>query len=248
MLQDLKELGFTQNEIKVYESLIKIGETPVGGIINDLKIHRQIVYNALDTLEKRGMITKTMKNKVYHFKITDPEIIVENIQKQELIAKRLASSIKLEMNKTKFDNSIDIYTGRDGIRKVHLEMVKNLPTNGVIYVIQGTITKYREALGEEFIKNKFDPIRIKKNIISKMIFSENMRSEFQDFTKKFNSKIRQAKYLPYNRIDPIMISVYDDYVLFVSTEKDIFAIRIKNKRFYESYLDHFNVLWKIAKK
>ncbi|MDD4290583.1 MAG: helix-turn-helix domain-containing protein, partial [Patescibacteria group bacterium] len=89
MLQDLKELGFTPNEIRIYESLLKIGETPVGGIINDLKIHRQIVYNALDTLEKRSMVTKTMKNRVYHFKITDPEIIVENIQKQELIAKRL---------------------------------------------------------------------------------------------------------------------------------------------------------------
>ena len=37
MLQDLKELGFLPNEIKVYESLLGIGETTVGGIINDLK-------------------------------------------------------------------------------------------------------------------------------------------------------------------------------------------------------------------
>lgn len=248
MLNDLKQLGFTPNEINVYESLIKIGETPVGGIINDLKIHRQIVYNALDTLEKRGMISKTMKNKIYHFKINDPEIIVENIQKQELIAKRLASSIKLEMNKTKFDNAIDIYTGKEGLRKAYLEMAKNLPTNGIIYVIQGAVSKYEEALGKEFLKDKFDPIRIKKNILSKLLLSENIRSEFKDFITRLNPKIRQAKYLPYNRIDPIMINVYDNCVMFVSIGKELFAIRIKNKEFYESYLDHFNMLWKIAKK
>ena len=79
MQEDLKKLGLTDNEIKIYLSLLKIGETPVGGIINDLKIHRQTAYNALGSLEKRNMVIKTMKNKIYHFKIADPKIIVENL-------------------------------------------------------------------------------------------------------------------------------------------------------------------------
>lgn len=248
MLSDLKDLGFTPNEIKVYESLLKLGETPVGGIINDLKIHRQIAYNALDTLEKRGMISKTMKNKVYHFKIEDPEIIVENIQKQELIAKRLSGLIKLEMGKTKIDNSIDVYNGKEGLRKCYLEMIKGLPTSGVINVVQGAVSQYENALGADFIKNKLDPIRTQKNIVSKLILSDDMRSEFQSFSKKINAKIRQTKYLPYNTIDPIMINVYDGHVMFSSVGKDLFAIVIKNEEFYKSYLDHFNVLWKMAKK
>lgn len=252
MLSDLKDLGFTPNEIKVYESLLKLGETPVGGIINDLKIHRQIAYNALDALEKRGMISKTMKNKVYHFKITDPEIIVENIQKQELIAKRLSGLIKLEMNKTKIDNSIDIYNGRDGVRKFQIHMMNEISTNGTIYIIQGGATAYQQTVGLDFVINKIDPIRIKKNILIKNVMSEKDRQENQKYTESINPRsknLRQVKFLPYqNFINPIFTDIWDNHVAFVSTGKDPFAIVIKNKEFYDSYLDHFNVLWKIAKK
>ena len=109
MKEDLKKLGLTDNEISVYLSLIKIGETSVGGIINDLKFHRQIIYNALDALEKKSMVSKTMKNKIYHFKINDPKIIIENLQKQELIAKRISKNIVEELKKSKYEHEINIY-------------------------------------------------------------------------------------------------------------------------------------------
>lgn len=252
MLSDLKDLGFTPNEIKVYESLLKLGETPVGGIINDLKIHRQIAYNALDTLEKQGMLSKTMKNKVYHFKIEDPEIIVENIQKQELIAKRLSGLIKLEMDKTKIDNSIDIYNGKEGVRKFQIHMMNEISTNGTIYIIQGGATAYQQTMGLDFIIKKIDPIRIRKGIIVKNIMSEKDRLENKKYMGSINAKsknLRQVKFLPYqNIINPTFTDIWENHVSFISSGKEPFAIDIKNQEFYNSYLEHFNVLWKMAKK
>ncbi|MDD2260416.1 MAG: helix-turn-helix domain-containing protein [Acholeplasmataceae bacterium] len=249
MLQDLKELGFLPNEIKVYESLLSIGETTVGGIINDLKIHRQIAYNALDTLEKRGLVSKTMKNKVYHFKPTDPEIIVENAQKQEMIAQRLAQVIKLEMSKTKIDNSIDIYNGKEGIRKFYLQMMNNIPKNGVIYIIQGGAKAYQQVAGLDFISKKLDPIRIKKNITSKNIMSEQDRPENKEYLRKVAGSLRQTRFLPYdNIINPVFTYIWDNHVSFISTGTEPFAIDIQNEDFYKSYLDHFEILWKMAKE
>jgi len=198
------------------------------------------------------MISKTMKNKVYHFKVTDPEIIVENIKKQELIAKRLSGFIKAEVNKTKIDNSIDIYNGREGVRKFQINMMNSVPKNGTIYIIQGGATAYQQTVGLDFVINKIDPIRIKKNILIKNVMSEKDRQENKKYSESLNpksKKLRQVKFLPYqNIINPIFTDIWDNHVSFVSSGKDPFAIIIKNKEFYESYVDHFNILWKIAKK
>jgi len=249
MLQDLKELGFLPNEIKVYESLLGIGETTVGGIINDLKIHRQIVYNALDTLEKRGLVSKTMKNRVYHFKPTDPEVIVENAQKQELIAQRLVQVIKSEMSKTKINNSIDIYNGKEGVRKFYLQMMNNISKNGVINIIQGGAQAYQQVADLDFISKKLDPIRVKKNITSRNIMSEQDRLENSRYLKKVAGSLRQTRFLPYdNMINPVFTDIWDNRVSFIATGSNPFAIDIRNEEFYKSYMDHFEVLWKMAKE
>ena len=248
MREDLKKLGLTENEIKIYLSLLKIGETPVGGIINDLKVHRQIAYNALDSLEKRNMIVKIIKNKVYHFKIADPKIIVENLQKQELIAKRLSKNIEKEFKKSKHEHEINIYDGKERIRRFFIEKYKDCPIGLTIYISVGYGKKFEEILGKKFLYGEYEKIRTKRKIHSKHLTTESFRDDLEKIHEKLNKQSREVKYLPYNLTVPITTVLWDDSISYQSFFDDPFIIEIKNKNLRDSYLEHFNLLWKIAKK
>ncbi|MEA3463482.1 MAG: helix-turn-helix domain-containing protein [Patescibacteria group bacterium] len=248
MREDLKKLGLTENEIKIYLSLLKVGETPVGGVVNDLKWHRQLVYNALDSLEKRNMVIKIMKNKIYHFKIADPQIIVENLQKQKLIAERLSKNIATELKKSRHEHGINIYDGREKIHRFFIEKYKYLPIGTTIYILASLGKKFEKVLSEKFLIEKYDKLRIKRKIHSKNLSSEIFRNEFKEQEKVLNTTIRKVKFLPYNLKNPITAVIWLNSVSYQFFLDKPFIIEIKNKELRDSYLEHFNLLWKIAKK
>ncbi|PIR75359.1 MAG: hypothetical protein COU34_03220, partial [Candidatus Magasanikbacteria bacterium CG10_big_fil_rev_8_21_14_0_10_43_9] len=43
----LEELGLSQNEAKIYESLIEIGESTISELSNRSKIHRRNIYDSM---------------------------------------------------------------------------------------------------------------------------------------------------------------------------------------------------------
>jgi len=249
MEEDLKKLGLTDNEIKVYLSLLKIGETPIGGIINDIKFHRQLVYNALDALEKKELISKNKINNIYHFKVNDPEIFIENIKKQELIAERLSKNLKNEMQASKHVQQIEIYEGQAQIRRFFINMFKSLPRNTTFHILSGSAYRFGEVLGEKFLKEKYDKIRSEKNISSQLVASESIRQEQEDFhNKRLNTEIRQMRFLPFKSINPVTSVIWPKSIAYQFFFGDPFLFEIKNQDLRNSYYEHFKILWNMGKE
>jgi sugar-specific transcriptional regulator TrmB len=248
MEQELLALGLTWNEVRVYKSLMKLGETQVGGIITDLKIHRQIAYNALSALEKRGMITKTTKNKVQHYKIVDPEVIVENVKKQELLAQRLVRTIKQEMKKSRHEHELNIYSGQAGAQKFYTDIYRKIPKGSVAYIMGVSVKGHLKALGEDYIRGTYNRLKTEKQIAGKLVMGETERKDNEEFGEKTNPKLRESRYLPYENSNPISTTIWPDRITFMATGKDIFLIEIINQEFRDSYKAHFDMLWKMAKK
>ena len=248
MEQELLALGLTINEVKVYQSLLKLGETPVGGIIGDLKVHRQIAYNALEALEKRGMVEEKIKNKIRHFNVADPDIIVENLEKQKIVAKRLSDVIKKEMKKSRHENEINIYSGQAGARKFYVQVYKHMPMGTTAYIMGVSVKGALQSLGEDFIKGPYAKMKNEKRLISKLVMGESERDDDIDFGEKTNPKLRESRFLPYENKNPISTTIWPDRISFMATGKDVFLVEIINQEFRDSYKEHFDMLWRIAKK
>lgn len=248
MKEDLKKLGLTDNETKVYLSLLHLGETQVGGIINDLKIHRQIAYNALDSLEQKNMVIRIMKNKIFHYKISDPGIILENIKKQELIATRIQDSIKKEMKRNKREQEINVYSGRTQLRNFLFNSYKNAPKNSVLHSIYSFGKEYIEIIGLDYLK-KIEKFRLKNKIITKHIASESYREDMTKTINQLGKETRELRFLSHEINNPISIMIFNNRVWFQAFFAEIpFIIEIKNESFYKTFMNHFNALWKIAKE
>ena len=60
--ENLSKLGFSPSEIKVYLHLLKTGSSYANKISSETKINRTNVYEALDRLTSKGVISFIAKN------------------------------------------------------------------------------------------------------------------------------------------------------------------------------------------
>lgn len=250
MEEELKSLGLSWNEIKAYKSLIKLGDSPVGQVIKDLKAHRQIVYNALEELESKGLVIKTTKHKIFHYKINDPKIFIENAKKQELMAERVSKNIEKILRHNRRESEINIYNGQEGIRKALIENYKRMPQDSTQYVWAADAKRHVEILGEKFFQEEYENVRKRRQIFSQNIFSENQRKDAQELGEKkvINTSIRQFRFLPFNSLSLFTTVVWDDRITMMSMGNDLFLIEIINQQLRDSYKEQFDLLWKIAKE
>lgn len=248
MQEDLIKLGLTKNEARVYLSLLSIGETSVGNIINDLKFHRQIIYNALDSLEKKNMVIRSQRNEINHYKIADPKLIIENIIKKELIAKRLSENIEQEIKKTKKEHEINIYEKQETIQNFYIQKYKKMTKRGTFYVLSSLPEDFINLVGKDFFYDEYAKIRDTKKIKSKHIGIEKNREIFKSIKKEVGFIKREIRYVSNEILGPISLNIFDDSVVFINSKKEKFIIEIKNKEIRDSYKEHFDMLWKIAKK
>ena len=67
IIEALSDFDLAPNEAHVYVELLSMGLTTAGPIIDATKLHRQLVYNALDRLDSLGLATVQRKNNRKHF-------------------------------------------------------------------------------------------------------------------------------------------------------------------------------------
>ena len=74
--QNLSKLGFSPSEIKIYLHLLKTGSSYANKISSETKINRTNVYEALDRLIAKGVISFITRNKVKWFEAKSPKSII----------------------------------------------------------------------------------------------------------------------------------------------------------------------------
>lgn len=246
MEEQLTKLGLNRNEIKVYLTLLKLGTASAGQLIKETEFHRNIVYDNLEKLVDKGLVTFILEGKKKLFKSADPEMITVMLDtEQEKLndKKQIAETVKTEIRKIqssqKSVQEATIYRGIKGLKV----LFKDTLEEGKDYYVIGAPKASLEILGSSFWEN-YNLKREKKKIMIKMIFN----AELREWSKKIVSKITKIKFLPkqFDGISETM--VYGDKVaIFVWTEKPI-ATLIKDFNLANSYKQYFNLLWDMAKE
>ena len=96
--QLLEEIGLTKGEIKVYLTLLKLGETTTGKIIEKAQISGGKIYVILDKLIKKGLASYIIKEKTKHFSAANPNKILEYINKKEKSLESKRKEIEKQAN------------------------------------------------------------------------------------------------------------------------------------------------------
>ena len=87
--QVLQEIGLTQNEIKVYLALLDLGESKTGDILKTSGLNSGRIYEILDSLQKKGLVSFIVKSGVKLFSPADPKRVRDYLdEKKKAIEKQ----------------------------------------------------------------------------------------------------------------------------------------------------------------
>ncbi|MBW2981520.1 hypothetical protein KY343_01440 [Candidatus Woesearchaeota archaeon] len=235
--QILEDIGFSKNESIVYLTVLRLGSCTATEITKESNIHRSNVYDALESLIKKGCVAYVFKKDVKNFEATNPEnlcnILMEKETKLSVILPQL-----LEKKKTQQDMSVNIYEGYTSMKKLMTHFVDK----GGEYLTFGVPIQLPEKL-----KSWLDwhhKHRVSRKVPIKLIFDAGAKERAKIVNK---IELAQAKYFTEKSDTPVTTEISGDEVLIILWSENPLTINIKCKDIADSYRNYFNLLWNTAK-
>ena len=230
----LENIGLTKNQAQVYLSLLKLGSTTAQEIIKESKIHRSPVYDALDKLEEKGLISSVIKDFKKYFQAASPKNLYTYLEeKKQELTQAMPELEKLEEMKKEEINA-SIYKGKEGLKTIFTEMLKEKKE---LLVLGGKGHIFTEL--KYFIPH-FDKERTKKGLKWK-ILSDNEKA------KKKHEKLElvEEKTLPKELNTNCVINLYGNKTAIILwNEKHPTAFVINNKDVTETFKKYFEFIYK----
>ena len=114
-LEFLRKIGLSDGEIKVYSSLLDLGKAPLNKIHERTGIERRNIYDILNKLIERGLISYTLEKGKKTYQCTPPSRIIDEIKRRQNNLKELEKTkeeIKsgLDLIKKSEEIAFDIYS------------------------------------------------------------------------------------------------------------------------------------------
>ena len=250
-IKELKEVGLTEGEIKVYSALLDLGETTRAKLAKRSGISPSKIYDVCNRLLEKGIISSVKKNGIFHFSAANPKRLEDFIQKklkivknEEKLVNTLLPSLLMKYNELHEDTDIQVYHGWKGLKTVFLTLENSMTKKDVSFVFGASAGKHPDYA--DIFWKKHQARVEKRGYKVKIIFNEDMRKRKQRHEYYDDHKVHEIRYL--HQSTPVESYIYSKYVLlFISLEKPI-GILIKNLETVEAFKKFFETMWKQAKK
>ena len=236
--EQLKELGLTDNEVRIYLLLLKQGMMNPSEISQKLGLHRGYIYDALERMQEKEVVSFILKDNKKHFQAINPENLVELLKfRLENFQKIVPDLIKIAEIK-KEETKVELHKGKRVYRILLKDMISSLKKDDEAYLI---------GIDEEILLNEVEPIYLKQYLNT--IKSKNIKEKIiiRNGGKKLKDSNLSYKELEEEFIGKTAQIIYNDKVAIIIFSTPYYLIIINNKEVSDTYKKQFNKLWKIAK-
>ncbi len=243
LLSNLLDLGFKEEEAKVYLSLLELGSSYVSLIAKKAGVQRVACYHTLEKLIHRGLITSYTHNKIKYFTVEHPQILVNQLENKFKHAKKLLPELLSITNALAYKPKIHYFEGLEGVKNIFED---TLTSQGELlgYTNLEAIPKViPEAFIKEYVKRKME-----NNIRSRMLspISDKSLAYTKDFyPKNFNSKLIEILFINPEQFQfEYEINIYDDKVSLVSLNpNELIGLIIESPVYAKTQKAIFNLAW-----
>jgi HTH-type transcriptional regulator, sugar sensing transcriptional regulator len=241
----LEEIGLNKSEVKVYLSLLKLGASSTGPIINDSKTANSKIYEVLEKLIQKGLVSHFIKGGVKYYKSASPKMILEYLKEEKNKIDNQESKINqilpmlLQFQKEKeSDKEATIFTGPRGIKTAFNNLVDELNSKDEVHIM-GVY-----EFGDKFLPlaKYFQKIRSNKKIKAKFLINKSAQKIAKEFRKYSPVEI---KFMPEKMFTPAIFLIYSDKVV-INLAKEMTFFVIKSKSAKDAFEAYFQIMWKTA--
>jgi len=237
----LQKTGLSLNEARVYEALLYLGEANVNKISIKSKVHRRNVYDSLNKLIEKGLVSETFVKGEKLFKPIDPERLMEIIKEKETA---LGASLKDMKNLYKsVEPEVEAYffRGIEGFKN-YLQLI--LEQKQTVYFM-GAKGFWLDPRLKHYLTH-FDKERKRLGIKFVHLFDYEIKEQKQEILKIVG---KPYKFLPKEYSSNTAVDIFGDYVItFVGVKpgelfEEPLQFVLKSKILADGYRKFFQFMW-----
>lgn len=232
----LRKIGLTDTEIKIYIELLSLGSTSAGKIVEQTSIYRKNLYDALNKLIEKGLVTYVIENKIKVFQAKEPDNLLRYIDDKKEELKEILPELNAKSNLITPEIESEIYRGTEGIKTILKECLNH---KEVLFI--GATGDVENRL--PYFWPQYNKKRIKMKSKWKLLLVNESKNK-----PITNSPLYEYKVLPKILSGLNVIYIYGDRVANVLWLEKPLAFVIKHKTLANNYRKYFEYLWKITKK
>jgi len=233
---ELRELGFTDNEVKVYLTLLRIGRGKAGVISKECGLERTSTYNALKRLLHKGIVSYVIEASRKLFAAAPPNKIIDMFKEQEERARILIPQLEELKKSEREKENILKFRGFAGVKTVLQDILKTCKKGDEHYIIgsEGQLTKRMPTFAEIFVARK-DKMKLRARVLLR-------KGQFSDVRSKYSN----VRYLPQEVESKSVTNIYGGKVAIILWSEIPEAIIIDDSLTAETYKSYFEFMWKNA--
>jgi len=229
----LVQSGLTMNEAKVYLALVDLGPSLAGSISRKTGLHRRTVYDIIEMLITKGLVSYIKQNNRRLFTAASPDRIIDILKEKEVLLTPLVKDLNEKYVKTREKEETNFFKGKNGLRTVLEDQL-----NYKEVLVLGANPKAGDVV--QYYFKWYNQSRMKRKVKLKIITHERWFARM---------KLAEVRYFPQKYASPLAINVYGDKVAMILwTKADPLAVVIKNKEVAQGYRKYFDLMWKVSKK
>jgi sugar-specific transcriptional regulator TrmB len=232
----LKLAGLNDAEVEIYLTLLKLGRCSVGKISKVSNRHRTNIYDTLEKLKGKGLVSSWIEDRAKVFQASEPSRIIEFMKQNE----KNVESIIAKLSKPSFDKQeavkLEVLKGQKGIESILLEQIQ----------------LGKEVLGfgiddEKYMK--YAPLAMKRYLERLKEKKINERLITRHGVKTLvGGKQSEYRFIDPQYFNPTATVIYGDRVAIIVWEPVPIVIKMVSMQLSDAYRKSFELLWKIAKK
>jgi len=240
ILEDLFSLGLNGKEAQIYLALLKLGDVGTTKICSETSLHRQFVYQFLESLEKKGLVRHILIRGRKKFSAKNPEVLNKLLEQKQKVAERLIENVKKVVQVPK-EQVTELNQGDDSYTINAFKLIEKTPEGSEILVISGKGDRYINILGKRFYE--YERLRKKRNISIKYIGSETQRRDFENQKRElFEFKLLEGDFS-----DITNTVIFPELVTLDTFGIPVTQTIIYNPAVAEGYKEFFESLWVLGK-
>lgn len=248
MLNQLINLGLSENEARVYLAMLDLGPSTMLQISTKAEINRPTAYVQIERLKKMGLVSTQTKGKKQFFIAENPEQLSSVLEEErktietkkgELtkILPELESLFRTRDSKPQ----VRFFEGKEGLLRMQEDFLNTKEKQ--IYSI-ASADNVLDVFPEH--PSTYISERVRRGIHSNLIYTSN-RGDFlkpNDF-----QSLRESKYIPANKL-PINIdlTIYDDKVGIAALKGKTAGTIIQHEEIANSLRGLFELIWGLIDK
>jgi HTH-type transcriptional regulator, sugar sensing transcriptional regulator len=230
----LRGLGLTNAEAIIYSTLLELGPSKTGMLIDKTNLQSSTVYHALGSLIEKGIVSFIHEGKIKIYNAESPNILLEIHDKKKKEFLEILPKLREKQTFSKSKQTAKIYKGIKGLQTAFGEILISMKKGEEYYFFQ----VHREELEEDnfltFFRN-YHLKRSKKGIKIKGLAMKKAKEKTKEIFKKL--KHTQIKYV--EEFLPTGLAIYKNKIIITEWEESPISIVIESKAIANSYKQFF---------